>query len=251
MSEVRPVLEAGEISMRFGHVIALERVSLAVRAGEVLCLLGDNGAGKSTLIRILSGVFRPTDGRVRVDGTEVRFASPRDAQRHGIATVHQDLGLIPLLPIWRNFFMGAEPARGRGPLRRLDVGHCRNVVREALAAMGLALRDPDAMVASLSGGERQCVAIARALHFGARVLILDEPTAALGVRQSAIVLREIARVAAGGTAVILITHQPQHALTAGQRFAVLRLGRVVADLPRDAVDVHRLIDLMGGADPAG
>lgn len=232
--------------MRFGHVLALEDVSLDVYAGQVTCLLGDNGAGKSTLIRILSGVYRPTAGRLAVQGREVQFATPRAALRKGIATVHQDLGLVPLLSIWRNFFLGAEPTRGAGPLRRIDANHCRDVVRTRLAAMGLALRDPDQMVATLSGGERQCVAIARALHFGARILILDEPTAALGVRQAEIVLREVSRVAERGTAVILITHQPQHALAVGHRFIVLRQGRLAADLPRSEARLERLIDLMGG-----
>jgi simple sugar transport system ATP-binding protein len=234
--------------MRFGNVVALDQVSLDVQPGSVTCLLGDNGAGKSTLIRILSGVYRPTGGRCLVDGEPVVFGSPRDARDHGIATVHQDLALVPLMSIWRNFFLGAELTTGGGPFRRIDVKRCREIARENLATMGVRIRDADQPVGTLSGGERQSVAIARALHFGARVLILDEPTAALGVKQAALVLRYIANARDRGVGVILVTHNPHHAIAVGDRFVVLRRGRPAGDFLRGRIGVDELIGLMAGGE---
>jgi simple sugar transport system ATP-binding protein len=221
-----PLLRAEGITKRFGGVIALDDVSFDVHAGTVTCLLGDNGAGKSTLIRILSGVFPPSAGRLLLDGREVRFAAPRDALRHGIATVHQDLALIPLLSVWRNFHLGAEPSHGHGPLRRIDVEAARHSTLDSLAAFGIRLPDAERQVGTLSGGERQSIAIARAVHRGARVLILDEPTAALGVRQTALVLDTIGAVRAAGTGVVLITHDPRQADAVGDRRVVLEKGAV-------------------------
>jgi len=240
-----PLLALERVSRSFGSVDALRDVSFAVDAGRVTCLLGDNGAGKSTVIRILSGVFEPSTGRYLIDGTEARLASPRAALELGIATVHQDLALVPLLAVWRNFFLGAEPTRGRGPLRRIDAADARRTAADTLAQLGIEI-DVDQPVAVLSGGERQAVAIARALHFGARVLVLDEPTAALGVKQAAAVLRLVEATRARGAAVVLVTHNPQHALAVGDRFVVLRRGSVAADLGRAEVDATRLGELMAG-----
>jgi len=240
------LLSVEHVSMRFGQVVALEDVSLAVDAGRVTCLLGDNGAGKSTLIRVLSGVYRPTAGRYLVDGHPVSFASPAAALDRGIATVHQDLALIPLMSIWRNFFLGREPTRGAGPFRHIDITHCREVARASLSSLGVNVRDPDQPVGTLSGGERQSVAIARAIHFGARVLILDEPTAALGVKQAAVVLEYIARARDQGVGVVFITHNPHQASAVGDRFVVLRQGRVSGDFAAGEVRVEELIGLMGG-----
>lgn len=241
------LLEVERVSRRFGHVTALEEVSLAVSTGQVTCLLGDNGAGKSTLIRILAGVHRPSAGRYLVDGEPVTFDSPREARARGIATVHQDLALIPLLSVWRNFFLGAEPTRGVGPLRRLDAAYARRVAADAMAAMGIQLRDVDQPVGTLSGGERQCVAIARAIHFGARVLILDEPTAALGVAQAAVVLRFIGQARDRGLGVVFITHNPHHAHAVGDVFVVLRHGRVEGTWRRGDITPEALQRLMAGA----
>ena len=166
---VTPLIEARGLTKYFGSVVALHDVSLSVRAGEVLCLLGDNGAGKSTLIKILSGVHPPGTGEILVDGSPVEFGSPRDALRLGIATVYQDLAMIPLMSISRNFFLGAEPVTGFGPLRTLDVKLADRMTRVALKQMGIDLRDTSQPVGTLSGGERQSVAIARAIHFGAKV----------------------------------------------------------------------------------
>jgi simple sugar transport system ATP-binding protein len=242
----RPLLRVERVSKRFGNVVALEDVSMDVAPGRVTCLLGDNGAGKSTLIRILSGVHRPSSGRYLVEGEEVAFESPREALEHGIATVHQDLALIPLMSIWRNFFLGSEPASGIGPLKRIDVDRCRDVARESLGAMGINVRDADQPVGTLSGGERQCVAIARAIHFGARVLILDEPTAALGVKQAGVVPRFISSARGRGIAVIFITHNPHHAFAVGDRFVVLRHGRLEGDFARGEVALEELVRLMAG-----
>jgi simple sugar transport system ATP-binding protein len=242
----RSLLRVEHVAKRFGNVVALEDVSLGVDVATVTCLLGDNGAGKSTLIGVLSGVHRPTSGEYRVDGALVSFASPRDALERGIATVHQDLALIPLMSIWRNFFLAAEPVRGVGPFRRIDVGYCRKVAVEALAAMGVHIRDADQTVGTLSGGERQCVAIARAIHFGARVLILDEPTAALGVKQAKVVLRYVAAARDQGVGVILVTHNPAHAFSVGDRFVILRRGRVDGEFARDETDVDSLARWMSG-----
>jgi simple sugar transport system ATP-binding protein len=237
-------LELAHVSKRFGQVVALDDVTFKARSGVVTCLLGDNGAGKSTVIRILSGVHPPTTGSYHIDGVSAQLRSPREALERGIATVHQDLGLIPLLSIWRNFFLGAEPTRGRGPVRRIDVAACRAATREALGAMGISLRDPDEPVAVLSGGERQSIAIARAIYRGARTLILDEPTAALGVKQAEIVLRNIANARARGLAVIFVTHNPQHAYQVGDHFVVLQQGRVIGRFAREEVEPRRLTELM-------
>jgi simple sugar transport system ATP-binding protein len=236
--------------MRFGGVLALDDVSVHAERARVTCLLGDNGAGKSTLIRILAGVHRPTAGRCFVDGEAVSFASPREALERGIATVHQDLALIPLLSVWRNFVLGREPVRGAGPLRRIDVARCRDDARASLARLGIRMDDVDRPLATLSGGERQCVAIARAVHAGARVLILDEPTAALGARQAAAVLRFVAAARDQGIAVLLVTHDPRHAWAVGDHFVVLRHGRVEGEFPRAASSLDALAGLMaGGPEP--
>ena len=226
-------------------MVALDRASLTAHAGQVTCLLGDNGAGKSTLIKILSGVHPPSSGHYFLESREMAFRSPRDALAHGIATVYQDLAVVPLMSVWRNFFLGREPTRGRGPLRRIDVRRCRDEARAQLDLIGIELGDPDRMVGTLSGGERQVLAIARALHSGARVLILDEPTAALGVRQSARVLEDVQSATGQGVAVILVTHNPHHAHEVGNRFVVLRRGRVIADRRREETSAAALAELMG------
>jgi len=241
-----PVIEARDVKKRFGPVVALAGVSLHVDAGEVLCLLGDNGAGKSTLIRTLSGVHRPTEGQIYVGGQAVDFAGPRAALDCGIATVHQNLALIPLMSILRNFFMGREPLRSPKAFGFIDMQSAEEIVREELMNIGIDLRDPHEAVGRLSGGERQCVAIARAVYFGARVLILDEPTSALGVHQTATVLRYIKRVRARGLSVIFITHNVHHALAVGDRFTVLNRGRTIGTWAKDAITLAELEQAMAG-----
>lgn len=239
-------LATEKVTKRFGRVLALSDASIEIESGTITCLLGDNGAGKSTLVGVLTGVYPPTEGHVLVHGEPVSFRSPRDARARGIATVYQDLSLLPLMSIWRNFFLGSEPTRGRGPLSALDVAHCRRTAAEAVEAIGVEVRDPDQPAETLSGGERQSLAIARALHFGADVLILDEPTASLGVRQTRTVLDATKHARDEGAAVVLVTHNPHHAHPVGDRFVVLRRGEVVADDPAGEMPLERLTDLMAG-----
>jgi simple sugar transport system ATP-binding protein len=220
-----PLMELRRVSKFFGTVRALRDVSVIVNPGEVHCLLGDNGAGKSTLIKILSGVHRPDEGEILLDGAQVTFTSPRDALNRGIATVFQDLATLPLMSVARNFFVGREPTVGRTVLRRLDWRRMNRVAVDELANMGIEIRDPGQAVGTLSGGERQSLAIARAVYFGARVLILDEPTSALGVHQASVVLRLIARARNQGLGVVFITHNIQHAFPVGDRFTILNRGR--------------------------
>ena len=240
------LLELDNVSKFFGSVIALKDVSLAVDAGTVTCVLGDNGAGKSTLIKILSGVHRNDAGEYRVEGRSVSFTSPRDALGAGIASVFQDLATVPLMSIWRNFFLGSEPTQGYGPFRRFDVATAKAQVRTELSNMGIDVRDPDQTVGTLSGGERQAVAIARAVHFGAKVLILDEPTSALGVKQSGVVLRYVRQARERGVGVVLITHNPHHAYMVGDRFYLLNRGRLNASYTRDTVTREELVQAMAG-----
>lgn len=244
-----PFLEVRDISKYFGSVIALKEVSAFVRAGEVTCLLGDNGAGKSTLIKVLSGVHKPSEGEYYFEGERMEFSSPRDALELGIATVYQDLAMIPLMSVWRNFFMGNEPTKGWGPFERFDVDFAKKTAREEMAKMGIDIRDPDQPVGTLSGGERQSVAIARAIYFGARVLILDEPTAALGVKQAGTVLKYIVQAKQRGIGVILITHNPHHAYPVGDHFVILRRGQVYGDYTKQELALDHLVQMMaGGAD---
>jgi simple sugar transport system ATP-binding protein len=243
-----PLLEVRGVSKFFGSVIALREVSLTVSPGEVTCVLGDNGAGKSTLIKILSGVFPPDEGEFLVDGSPVRLSGPREARAHGIATVFQDLATVSLMSLWRNFFLGQEPVRGWGPFRRLDAARARTIMREELHKMGIDIRDPDQGTGTLSGGERQALAIARAVYFGARVLILDEPTSALGVKQSGIVLRYIMQAREMGKGVVFITHNPHHAYPVGDRFCLLKRGRLMASPTKKEVTVEELTAMMADAD---
>ncbi|MYW05604.1 ATP-binding cassette domain-containing protein [Streptomyces sp. SID3343] len=240
------LLELRGVGKRFGSVIALDDVSVSVDAGEVTCVLGDNGAGKSTFIKILAGVHANDSGAYLVEGAPVRFASPRQALDRGIATVHQDLAVVPLMSVWRNFVLGSEPVKGRGPFARLDVTQARAVARRALLDMGIDLRDVEQPVGTLSGGERQCVAIARAVHFGAKVLILDEPTAALGVKQAGVVLRYIARARDRGLGVVFITHNPHHAYPVGDRFLLLNRGRSQGCFAKSEITPAELTRQMAG-----
>lgn len=246
MATSTPIIELKDVTRRFGSVTALQGISFAAYAGEVHCLLGDNGAGKSTLIKTLSGVHAPSEGVMEVDGSAVSFSSPRDALDKGIATVFQDLSMIPLMSISRNFFLGREMMKGAFPFRRMDTRQADAIVSEELAKIGITVRDPQQAVGTLSGGERQCVAIARAVYHGARVLILDEPTSALGVHQASIVLRYIAQARARGLAVIFITHNIHHAYPVGDRFTLLNRGRSLGSFRKDEISEEEVLDMMAG-----
>ena len=243
-----PLIEVQNVSKYFGQVIALQDISMSVGAGEVMCLLGDNGAGKSTLIKILAGVHQHEEGRVFVEGEEVRFVSPRDALDRGIATVYQDLAMIPLMGISRNFFLGREPTKGVGPFKRLDVAFADRVTHEEMRRMGIEIRDPSQPVGTLSGGERQSVAIARAVYFGAKVLILDEPTSALGVKEAAVVLRYVAQAKERELAVIFITHNVHHAYPIGDRFTILNRGRSYGTFEKSEVSREEVVTMMAGGE---
>jgi simple sugar transport system ATP-binding protein len=243
MSTSEPLIRLRNIAKYFGNVTALEGVSAVVNAGEVTCVLGDNGAGKSTFIKILSGLHKPSSGEYLIDGVPVEFESPRDARERGIATVYQDLAITPLMSIWRNFFLGAEPMRSGVLLR---TSFMKKTAKEELAKMGIDIRDVDQPVGTLSGGERQSVAISRAVYYGARVLILDEPTSALGVRQSGIVLRYVLEAAKRNLGVIFITHNPNHAYPVGDRFLILSRGKSLGEFGKNDITRDEMTRLMAG-----
>jgi simple sugar transport system ATP-binding protein len=241
-----PLVRLEGVGKRYGNIIALHDITLEVARSEIACVLGDNGAGKSTLIKIVAGLHKHDEGVFRVEGEEVSFGSPREALEHGIATVYQDLAVVPLMPVWRNFFLGSEKRVGRGPFKRLDISFMRATAKQELLDMGIDLRDVDQPIGTLSGGERQCVAIARAVYFGAKVLILDEPTAALGVKQAGVVLRYIAQARERGLGVIFISHNPHHAYPVGDRFLLLKRGRSLGYYTKDEISLAELTAQMAG-----
>jgi simple sugar transport system ATP-binding protein len=237
-----PLVRLTDAGKNYGNIIALQGVNLEVSSGEVTCVLGDNGAGKSTLIKIIAGLHQHTSGAYEVEGAEVRFSSPREALDHGIATVYQDLAVVSLMPVWRNFFLGNEVKKGP----RMDIPLMRKTTKKELLDMGIDLRDVDQPIGTLSGGERQCVAISRAVYFGAKVLILDEPTAALGVKQSGVVLRYIIQARERGLGVIFITHNPHHAYPVGDRFLLLKRGQSLGYYRKNEITRDELTALMAG-----
>ena len=237
-----PLVRLTDAGKNYGNIIALQGVTLEVGGSEVTCVLGDNGAGKSTLIKIIAGLHQHTHGTYEVEGEDVRFGSPREALDRGIATVYQDLAVVPLMPVWRNFFLGNEVRKGLA----MDIAGMRTTAKQELLDMGIDLRDVDQPIGTLSGGERQCVAIARAVHFGAKVLILDEPTAALGVKQSGVVLRYIIQAKERGLGVIFITHNPHHAYPVGDRFLILKRGRSLGYWTKSEITMGELTGLMAG-----
>lgn len=244
-----PILKLRNICKSFGPIDVLQDISLDICPGEVLCLLGDNGAGKSTLIKTLSGVYRPNSGTIEMDGRPIEFTGPRDASNRGIATVHQFGGTFPLMSIGRSFFIGVEPTKGWGPFKIFDRKKANEIAVKAVRDFGITrIEDGDRLVGGLSGGERQSLAIARAVYFGAKVLILDEPTAALGVKQATHVLRIVNEAKRRGLAVVFITHQVMHAMAVGDHFAVLIRGAVAADFRKGEKTREEITDLMAGGE---
>jgi simple sugar transport system ATP-binding protein len=246
MTESTPILEARGIKKKYGSVQALDDVTIRVYPGEVTCLLGDNGAGKSSLIKVLAGVITPDAGNIRIDGNDVHFKSPADALDQGVATVYQDLALVSVMPVYRNFFIGREPSKGRGPFKRFDIHAAQRIAQEQLRRVGVELSDVKRPVENLSGGQRQAVAIAKAVYFGARVLILDEPTSALGVREAGVVLRYIREAKGEGIGVVFVTHNTHHAHPIGDHFLVLKRGGTLATFDAGAVTIDQLSTLMAG-----
>ncbi|WP_413542019.1 ATP-binding cassette domain-containing protein [Arthrobacter sp. VKM Ac-2550] len=240
------LLELDKVGKHYGNIIALTDVTMAVDAGRVTCVLGDNGAGKSTLIKIIAGLHKHDEGTFSIFGEPRHLNSPREALDAGIAAVYQDLAVVSLMPIWRNFFLGSELTTGFGPFKRLDVETMKQITKKELQEMGIDLRDVEQPIGQLSGGERQCVAIARAVHFGAKVLILDEPTAALGVKQSGVVLRYILQARDRGLGVIFITHNPHHAFPVGDRFLLLKRGKSIGYYNKKDITLEELTAQMAG-----
>ncbi len=230
-----PLLRMEKINKRFGRVTALTDVNLTLNAGEVLGLLGDNGAGKSTLIKILVGLLKPDSGKIFFKGEEVSFKSPWDSRAHGIETVYQDMGLVNPMSVTRNFFLGKELTYKIGPFKILDLKKMREISAEFLNDIGVHIGSGDEPVSSLSGGERQSIAIARAIHFEASLLALDEPTAALSIKESTKVLEYVLEAKARGIAVIFITHNIYHVHSVADRFTVLDRGAKVSDYNKNDV----------------
>ena len=248
LQEGEALVRLDNVGKSYGAIRALRGINLTVRAGEVTCVLGDNGAGKSTLIKIISGLHPHNEGTLTVDGKDVHFGSPREALDHGIATVYQDLAVVGLMEVWRNFFLGSELTSSRFPLSGLKIKEMKRIADQELRKMGIVVKNIDQPIGELSGGQRQCVAIARAVYFGARVLILDEPTAALGVKQSGVVLKYTAAARDAGLGVVFITHNPHHAHLVGDHFVILKLGEAVLDKKRDEVTLDQLTRQMAGGD---
>ncbi|MGB9757032.1 MAG: ATP-binding cassette domain-containing protein [Candidatus Bipolaricaulaceae bacterium] len=244
MSGREPLVRMINISKSFGTVQALKNVDFDVDYQEVMGLVGDNGAGKSTLIKILTGIFPPDTGEIYFEGRQVNIRSPKEARDLGIETVYQDLALIPLMTISRNFFLGREPVVKLGPFRFLNKRKMDSTVLDVLSEIGIRVRSPDEPVAVLSGGERQSVAIGRALHFGAKLLILDEPTSSLSVRETHRLLDFIVEAKERGLSVIFITHNIYHVYSVADRFTILEHGRKVATFKKDEVSAEEIIEII-------
>jgi len=238
-----PIIRMENVVKRFGPFTALAGVTFDVYANEVHALLGDNGAGKSTLIKTMSGVHAPTDGQIYAHGKAVNFRSPRDASAAGIGTVYQDLAVNPLLSVTRNFFLGRELTSAFG---LLNMKKMNQIAHDEMLKIGIDFSDPTQAAGTMSGGQRQTLAIARAVYFGAKVLILDEPTSALGVRQTSNVLATVDKVRSTGVGVIFITHNVRHALAVADRFTVLNLGETLGTAKRGDITQKELQDLMAG-----
>jgi simple sugar transport system ATP-binding protein len=241
-----PLLEARSVSKRYGRVQALDGADFTVFPGEVVALIGDNGAGKSTLVKTLSGTIRPDRGDIFMDSRAVRLASPLDAREHGIETVYQDLALAPDLDSAANLHLGREIYRFRF-LHVLNRSAMRDRAVEAFADLGVRLPDVTAPVGTLSGGQRQSVAVARAVLYASKVIFMDEPTAALGVIQRERVLETIRRVRDRGISVVLISHNMPEVLAVADRVEVLRMGRRVAVYTAAQASVEELVGAMTGA----
>ncbi|WP_306145811.1 ATP-binding cassette domain-containing protein [Roseibium sp. MMSF_3412] len=245
----QPLMELRDVDKFFGSTKALKQVSMQVEPGKILCLLGDNGAGKSTLIKVLSGYHQPTSGTLLFEGKTTRFATPREARQRGIATVHQDVGSIPLMSVGRNFFLGAEPVKGRWPFQSIDTRLANEVAVDQMQKFGLTrVTSGEQLVGTMSGGERQVLAIGRAMYFGAKMLILDEPTSALGVKEAAMVLKMMRIARQNGAGIVFITHNARHAMSVGDTFVVLIQGEVAASFNRGEKSREEVLNLMAGGE---
>ena len=241
------LFELNNITMNFGNVVAIQGVVFEVARGEIVGLVGDNGAGKSTLVKVMNGFYSPDEGEMRFNGSQVKFGSPRDARSVGIETVYQDLALIPALSMWRNFFLGRELKLGPRPFRRLAKKQMREITMTNLKEMGLTrLRSPDEPVDILSGGERQALAIARARYFGGSLLLLDEPTSALSVKETEKVSEAVQIAKSDGLGVVIIDHNIGHVHRICDRIVIMESGRVLRSVLRDEVTAQHVSDLVAG-----
>ena len=251
-NSIQPLIEIKDLVKKFGAFTALNGVSLDVYPGEVHALLGDNGAGKSTLIKVLSGVYPATSGEIRVDGNSVNFESPREASDAGIGTVYQDLALNALTSVTRNFFLGREIKKGPGPFGLMQMDEMNTITMAEMAKIGINISNPNQPVGTMSGGQRQTLAIARAIYFGAKILILDEPTSALGQKQQMEVLKTIKKVQElGNIAIILITHNEIHAQLIADRYTFLSLGEVIGSGLSEELGGDDIKRLMAGGSKLG
>jgi simple sugar transport system ATP-binding protein len=223
-----------KITKKFGGIVALKDISLRVARGEIIGLVGDNGAGKSTLAKIIVGYYKPDSGKIFFEGREVRFSSPQEARRAGIEIVYQDMALVDYMSIYRNIFLGREIGRGFGPIKLLDKKSMRRAALNLIREIGISDKNPDTPVSKLSGGERQAIAIARAVYFGAKLVIFDEPTSALSVRETQNVLRLIRNLKERGIASIVISHNIHHVYSISDRIVVLEKGNKILDMPRES-----------------
>ena len=253
MSTVPLVMEAKGLVKRFGHVTALDGADFELRPGEILAVIGDNGAGKSSLIKCLSGASIPTEGKIWLDGKEIHFKNPMDARRAGIETVYQDLAVAPAMTIAENLFLGREVRRSGFLGRALGALDKKKMLEESVARMAelkVGIRSMTQAVETLSGGQRQCVAVGRAAAFAQHVVIMDEPTAALGVKEGNMVLELIRRVRDRGLPVVLISHNMPHVFEVADRIHVARLGKRAAILNPKKISMSDTVAVMTGALPA-
>jgi len=245
MKNIENLIEMKKIFKHFGTVTALKNVNFHIQNQEIVGLVGDNGAGKSTLIKILTGVIPPDSGEIYFEGKKIKLASPRVARDLGIETVHQNLALIDLMSIARNFFLGREPVcRLGGVINVLDKSKIEDVTEKVLKDIGINVRSVDEEVSILSGGERQSVAIGRAIHFGAKLLVLDEPTAALSIKESQKVLDYVLEARERGLSVVFITHNIYHVYSVADRFTILEHGQKLGDFRKEEVCTDDLIEVI-------
>jgi len=244
MQEVTSLAKMVDIEKNFRAVQALKKVNLEIRQGEILGLLGDNGAGKSTLIKVLAGVFPPDRGEIFFEGGRVNFSSPKDARAMGIETVHQALSLVDIMSISRNFFLGREPTRRIGPVHLLDKKKMNEECEKAVTGLGVRVRSPNEFVSILSGGERQAISIGRAMHFKVKLLNLDEPLAALSVRETREVLRQVEKARESGVSVIFITHNVYHVYPVAERFVMLDRGIKIGEVYKKDASPEDIIEII-------
>ena len=244
MQKATSLAKMVNIEKYFGAAQALKKVNIEIQSGEILGLLGDNGAGKSTLIKILAGVFPPDRGEIFFEGEQVYFSSPRDARTRGIETVHQALSLVDIVSISRNFFLGREPTKKIGPIHLLDRKKMNEECKKAVTRLGVRVRSPNEFVSILSGGERQAISIGRAMHFKVKLLILDEPLAALSVRETREVLRQVEKVSESGVSVIFITHNVYHVYPVAERFVMLDRGIKIGEVYKKDASPEDIIEII-------